>query len=482
MHVAKSKSERLSAPVISYVAGVVFLAVVTGALVLAAAPLGKPLTILLWAGAFLAGELMVFKTPTGRVAVSMAATMHLASLPLVGPAILLPAVWISRLTANLIIQQKPWYKALFNAAQVSLVVLAARFCYGLFGGTYSAVWDQSTLLDLAPALAAAAVSYYLINTAFVSGVLALSTRTGYWVTWRENYGYRVEVVSSAALFLLAPVATHAYQDMGGFGLAIFLLPMWFIRDACHSYIVLERTQRALIGSERLAAKGEIAAAVGHELNNYLAVVHGNLQLLDLGAAKLPEKAKERLYKIGDQIKRMTTLSKGLMQFSHLESRMMPTDVGGLVKETVEFLRPQNRFDNVIFDLECDPRAGVVTVDPAQIQQILMNLFNNAADAMNEVQSAKRHLSVWLRWRSSEGLLELGVQDSGPGVPEDLRRRIFEPNFTTKETGHGFGLSTVFRIVSNHNGTIAVEDASEGGALFRILLPTTSKAPRPLAAA
>ena len=473
-------SERLTTPVISYVAGVVFLAVVSGALVLAARPLGNPLTILLWTGAFLAGELMVFKTPTGRGTVSMAAVMHLASFPLVGVAILLPAVWISRLTANLMIQQQPWYKALFNAAQVSLVVLAGRFCYGLFGVTHPIVWDGSTLLGLVPPLAAAAVSYYLINIALVCGVLALITRTGYWVAWRENWGYRVEVVSSLALFLLAPVASHAYQDMGVLGLAAFLLPMWFIRDACQRYFILERTQRALIGSERLAAKGEMAASIGHELNNYLTVVHGTLQLLDVG--KLSKKPKDRLNKIGEQVKRMATLSKGLMQFSNLDSRLMATDMCGLVKETVEFLRPQKRFKNITFHLECDPRAGVVTVDPAQIQQILMNLLNNAADAMKEMQSAERHLSVWLRWRSREGLIELGVQDSGPGVPEDLRRRVFEPNFTTREAGHGFGLSTVFRIVSNHNGTIAVEDAPDGGALFRILLPAPSKAPRPLAVA
>ena len=124
---------------------------------------------------------------------------------------------------------------------------------------------------------------------------------------------------------------------------------------------------------------------------------------------------------------------------------------------------------------------MVELDPAQIQQVMMNLINNAADAMSDIDLRERRLSVWVRWRTGDDTVELGVQDSGPGVSAEMKPRIFEPSFTIKNSGHGFGLSTVYRIVSNHRGTISVEDAPGGGALFRILLPARPSSRRPLAA-
>jgi signal transduction histidine kinase len=457
--------------------GVVFIAVMASTLFFLSAPTPDLLTVLFWMAAFLIAEAMSFKTPTGKGNVSMAATIHLATVPLLGFSVLIPAVWGSRLMANLVVQRQAWYKALFNAGQVSLAVILASLSYTALGGAKPVVLDQSSVLRFLPALAAAAVGYYLLNTGLVSGVLALSAGTGYRQAWRENFGYRVEIVSSMALFLLAPVAMIAYQSIGQIGVAVFFLPMLFIRDACERYIALEKTQQALIGSERLAAKGEMAASVGHELNNYLAVLSGNLQLLQLVRENGSAKDKERVGKIFEQIRQMTTLSKGLMSFSHLESQVAPTDVCRLVQDTMDFLRPQNRLDGVEINTELDARLGPMVLDPAQIQQVLMNLINNATDAMRELSIPHRRLSVWVRWRSGENLLELGVQDNGPGVPPDRKPRVFEPGYTTKDCGHGFGLSTVFRIVSNHEGSISVEDAPGGGALFRVLIPADGRSRR-----
>lgn len=456
--------------VVSYVAGVVLLSCVLGAWSLIRAPIPDGGMVLLWTVAFLVGEAMSFRTPTGRGNVSMAATIHLAAIPVAGIPVLLPAAWVARLVSNLMFQRQPWYKAMFNAAQVSLAVLLASQAYRFLGGAPGDAIGPQVLFRFLPGMAVASIGYYVVNTGLVSGVLALVAQTGVWQAWRENFGYRVELVNSVALFLLAPVATITYQDFGAAGLTVFFLPMLFIRDACDRYIVLERTQRALIGSERLAAKGEMAASVGHELNNYLSVLNGNLQLLQLVTDDRSPRDQERLEKIFDQIRQMTRLSRGLMDFSRTESRVLPTDIGGLVLETVEFLRPQNRLDGVEVSVECDARTGVVLVDPAQMQQVLMNLINNAADAMTERGAGRKRLAVWVRWISRDKEIELGVSDSGPGIPPELRRRVFEPSFTTRPAGHGYGLPTVYRIVHNHGGSIAVEAGPEGGALFRIRIP------------
>jgi len=425
---------------------------------------------------------MSFQTPTGKGTVSMAATLHMAAIVAQGLTVLLPAIWVSRLVANLIIQRQPWYKAVFNGAQVALAVAAASLTYMYLGGVRPVVLGTGIPTGVIAAWAAAAGAYYVINTGLVSGVIALAANTSFWHAWRENYGYRVEIVSTLALFLLAPVAAVSHQALGLWGLIAFLIPMLFIRDACDRYIILERTQRALIGSERLAAKGEMAASVGHELNNYLAVLTGNLQLMQMIGGDHHEKDKERLKNVVEQVKRMSTLSKGLMDFSHLDSKPVPTDLRRLLQDTLDFLGPQNRFDGVDVSLETDPRIGVVSLDPAQIQQVLMNLAMNAADAMGEADTLRSQLRIWARWDAGRTLIELGVEDSGPATPPELRRRLFDPGFTTREAGHGFGLSTVYRIVSNHGGKIAVEDGRNGGTIFRIQLPVVTSNSRALSAA
>ena len=232
-----------------------------------------------------------------------------------------------------------------------------------------------------------------------------------------------------------------------------------------------RPSRTSSHSERLAAKGEIAAEVGHEINNYLTAVSGHIQLLALKGDRVGvDEMKQRLQTVAGELDRINSLSRGLTEFSSKEARPAPTCVTRLVQNTVRFIRPQNRFDGVDFLLDLDDRLGEITIDPGQIQQALMNLLINAANAMNEAGSSKREISVWVRLHDVSGQVEIAVADSGPGVPKPIRSRIFEPGFTTSPQGHGFGLSTTYRIAQNHGGTLSVEDAPHGGALFRFTLP------------
>ena len=96
-------------------------------------------------------------------------------------------------------------------------------------------------------------------------------------------------------------------------------------------------------------------------------------------------------------------------------------------------------------------------DPNQVQQMIMNLMINAANAMFESTSMKKHLWVTLRLHETSNQVELMVADSGPGVSNEAKAKIFEPGFTTRDAGHGFGLATVHRVVSNHQGTVGLED-------------------------
>ena len=469
MNPTPSPTNTLSPKTRSFISGVVLLTVAVLAYGISRPPLPSAQMLFVWFCAFLIGEVMRFRTPTGKGNVSMAITIHLAAVPLVPMSAVLPAAWMARLVADLVIMRARWYRGLFNACQVSLAVFAAAMMFRLLLPEFRGV-PPTHYLALVGALSAAGLAYAVVNQGLVSGVLSLVGGNRLFTVWRENFGYRVEIASSAALFLLAPVVALMYQSVGFWSFAAFALPVLFVRDACERYIELQRTQRALIGSERLAAKGEMAGSVAHEINNMLQIISGNVELHLLRAKHLTPDERTRFDRVQDALGKMRELSKGLLDFSHKESKPLPTDVAQLVRETMTFVRPQNRFDGVELSSETDERVGNFLLDPAQMQQVLTNLLFNAADAMKDAGILAPRIEVRLGWLDSENLIELRVSDNGPGIPEATGHLIFEPGYTTKNYGHGFGLSTVFRIVKNHRGTIHVERSAAGGAMFVIRVP------------
>jgi len=453
------------------VAGVIGVATVASTLAIFHSPPASLQVIFIWTLAALAGELMVFPTATGRAHINLATTMHLAMIFVLDPGQVVIVMALSRCIAKFILKRQVWYRALFNVAQATGAVLAASLLYRALGGGTGLEFSLNGLLSVAPAYLAAALAYYAINTGTVSGAVALTNTDAFWRVWRENYGYAAEMACTSSLALFAPVTVLCYQSLGWSGLLIFLFPMALIRVSSVRYIALRKAQQDLVASERLAAKGEIAAEVGHEINNYLNGVYGQIQLLLMKGERLDrEEVKNRLESIMGQLENIDGLSKGLVDFSQREVKMIPTLLSELVDTTLAFLRPQNRFDGVSIQTDFDPRVHEVVADPGQMQQAIMNLILNAANAMRESETRNPRISIWTRLHDVTGLVEIGVADSGPGIPQNRRHQVFEPGFTTRKEGHGFGLSTTHRIVANHQGTISVEDAPIGGALFRILLP------------
>jgi two-component system, NtrC family, sensor kinase len=134
------------------------------------------------------------------------------------------------------------------------------------------------------------------------------------------------------------------------------------------------------------------------------------------------------------------------------------------------VRTQNRFDTVEWDLRFASQVPELRVDPGQIQQVLLNLFMNAADAMQEKGVGVKRIAVESVWDERERSLQLRVSDTGTGIAPANLSRIFEPHFTTKPTGHGFGLSSSYRIITNHGGRIVAESPPGQGAHFTITLP------------
>lgn len=440
--------------------------------------------IAIWSFVCVLSELLWLQTISGEGTIAMASAFNLAVIILLGWERALWIVGASTLFANLAIQKKEWYKAVFNTGQSILTVALAGLVYQGLGGDVlmpepgfsrpievASFMSRFRDLGLVIPFVASGFTYHMVNTLLVSEVIALSSRQGLLSTWRKNYGYTAETVSSLALLFLAPLVVLSYGAISFAGIVLFFVPLVFIRDSSQRYIQLQRTQDSLVRSERMVAKGEMAAEIGHELNNYLAAISGRAQMILM---RVQPDADEKLRKsaeiIFENTANMAILTAGLMDAAHKETQMRPSLLNELIRKTVEFVRPQNKYDRIRFQLDLDESVPMGELDPGQIQQVLLNLFSNAADALHESGRTDKAIKVVTRFDAPKHLVTMTVSDNGPGMTAEVAARIFEPTYTTKEKGHGFGLSTSFRIVENHRGRIAVDTRPGEGATFTVNLP------------
>lgn len=233
---------------------------------------------------------------------------------------------------------------------------------------------------------------------------------------------------------------------------------------------LTTLQEELVQAGKLAALGQLSAGIAHEINQPLSAIghysHNGIRLLEAGRV---EETEKNLNQISNLTKRATTIITRLKSLA----RNQPINLTVVDLERV--------VDNVLLMLEGDEVRklthiavsfqkpdNLVKADPVQLEQVLLNLVTNALDAING-QSEPR---IDIDCRHNNDRLEVYVQDSGPGISNELRKQIFEPFFTTKRRGQslGLGLSISYNIINNFGGKLTVNDASEKGASFCIQLP------------
>ena len=231
---------------------------------------------------------------------------------------------------------------------------------------------------------------------------------------------------------------------------------------------LKSTQAQLIQSEKLSGIGEFVAGVAHELNNPLTSVMGFAELL-VQAPGHPKQERflELILKSSQRCQRIV---QSLLTFARLHppARRL-SNVNSLVEGTVEFLHYQLRTSNIEIVTRLDPTLPEAMLDDHQIQQVFLNIINNARQAI-ESKSGKGQLVITTESITSR--MRISFQDDGPGIPEEDLPRLFDPFFTTKAIGQGtgLGLSLCYGVVSEHGGTIQVQSKPGHGATFIIELP------------
>lgn len=229
--------------------------------------------------------------------------------------------------------------------------------------------------------------------------------------------------------------------------------------------------RQALELERMATRGEMAAEVAHELNNYLQIVTGNLDLLSLEIEADPRKClRERIPRMQSELENIGCLVNSLMDFAVPRADKEPLDMVNFIQKELFFLRPQNRFDDIVFEMNFDQDLPLIEADHGQLQQLFYNLMNNAADALRPCSDRDRKIAVTVRHLKNQEQVEITVRDNGTGIPQEKLSKLLKERFTTKEKGHGFGLLSVRRAVENHHGSIQVESQEGKGTRFIIALP------------
>jgi signal transduction histidine kinase len=227
---------------------------------------------------------------------------------------------------------------------------------------------------------------------------------------------------------------------------------------------LHEREREVLRAEQLAAVGQLAAGLAHEIRNPLTSIKMLVQMgreLD-AAGGLPA---DDLAVIEREIRRVERSLQTFLDFARPpRPEKRPVDVGQAASETLELVRGRATKQGVALVYHAAPVPVVVNADVGQVRQVLVNLALNALDAMPAGGSLD------LTVREDAGHAEVTVRDTGPGLAADVRAKLFRPFVSTKETGLGLGLVISKRIVEDHGGTIAAGDRTGGGAEFTVRLP------------
>ncbi len=237
----------------------------------------------------------------------------------------------------------------------------------------------------------------------------------------------------------------------------------------------EQDRAALYHMTRVSLLGQLSASIAHQLNQPLASILGNAEaaqkMLEREPVDLPE-LREICADIVTEDHRAAQVIRRLgVLFKRGEPLFEPLDVNDLVRDTVEFARTMLTSRHVTVRLQLAPNLPPVAGDRVQLQQLVLNLVVNAADAMNDLTETARILTISTALRA--GTVSICVADGGPGVAEEALGKLFEPFWSTKAGGMGMGLAICRSIAESHRGSLAVANALEGGAVFCALLPATT---------
>jgi two-component system, NtrC family, sensor kinase len=245
----------------------------------------------------------------------------------------------------------------------------------------------------------------------------------------------------------------------------------------------------LISASRLAELGEMAAGFAHEINNPLQIIKSEHALIEALMSDLKENGsltpsqeltelEESMAQVNLQISRCAKITQAILKFGrHSEPAVQTVDLRDYIPEVIQMIAKRASVNGITVEQEVDENTAPITGDPAQLQQVMINLFNNAMDAILEYRGTSGGALRVVTAMPEDGFVEITVSDNGCGIRPENLSKVFSPFFTTKPVGEGtgLGLSVCYGVIEGMGGTMAVKSDPGAGTVFAIRLPVAKNA-------
>ena len=233
---------------------------------------------------------------------------------------------------------------------------------------------------------------------------------------------------------------------------------------------LRELQDELLQVSRMSGMGQMASSLAHELNQPLTAVASLLQaarrMLEVGDPAAVGRARDAVERADQQILRAGEIIRRLREFAargDTEKSVVPVDI--MINEAIALARISNKFGMTKVDVRLADTPAVLA-DKVQIQQVILNLIRNALEAMEDVAEPRLTITS----AAEDGTVAVAVADIGGGLSSEVKERLFQPFFTTKQNGMGVGLAICRTIIETHGGRLTAGDNPDGGTIFRFTLP------------
>ncbi|MBU1318826.1 MAG: PAS domain-containing protein [candidate division Zixibacteria bacterium] len=226
--------------------------------------------------------------------------------------------------------------------------------------------------------------------------------------------------------------------------------------------------------DRMLTRGEMAAEIAHEMNNFLTILIGNTELIPLFINNNDhQKALDKLSVMKGTLGKIADLSESLIEYGKPHTMRTITNLNEMIESTIKFFSPQNRFDGIEIRTELSENLPPFKGDLGRLQQVIGDLVHNAADELKDADSEIKTIVIRTSSSSDGKFIIITVADTGRGIDETVVAKIFRERCSMKPDGEGYGLLACKKIVDVHRGTILFDDVLGRGTCFEIRLPITT---------
>ncbi len=234
----------------------------------------------------------------------------------------------------------------------------------------------------------------------------------------------------------------------------------------HAKAEKENYKKSMMQADQMVMKGTMAAKVGHEINNFLSGLNANIEMAGdlLNNRGKRKEVVDRLSRAQAMVTNMANLANSLMQKTNFEGNFQKSSVNTLITNFFDFIRPIYKSSPLQLEKDLDPALPDVSIDAGLMMQVMFNLVKNAVEAKPD------GVITVSTERKNHHEISIVIADNGPGIPKEKQLRIFEPLFTDKSQGHGYGLAICKDIIEKHKGEIKVDSQPGKGTRFIITLP------------